>query len=89
MAMTRPVTDLRDHFADITRLAHETAEPMLLTDSDKGELVLMSREALEDMFFKLEVDLKLRQSELEEKSGVKLYSMEEVYQAMIHETGGE
>ena len=82
MAMTRPVTDLREHFADITRLAHETAEPMVLTDGESGELVLMSREALGDMLFNLEVDLKLLESEQEEENGDRLFTPEEAYRAM-------
>ena len=83
MAVTRPVTDLRDHFADVMRLAHETEEPMLLTGGDAGEMVLISRESFQKLLFHLEVDLKLQEAERVEEQTEVRYSFDDVYQSAV------
>ncbi|WP_343121288.1 type II toxin-antitoxin system Phd/YefM family antitoxin, partial [Intestinimonas butyriciproducens] len=45
MNMIRPVSDLRNNFADISKTVHETAKPVFLTKNGYGDMVVMSIEA--------------------------------------------
>jgi len=47
MPQIRPVSDLRNIFADISRIVHETSEPVFLTKNGYGDMVVMSMEAYE------------------------------------------
>ena len=60
MPKIRPVSDLRNNFADISRFVHETAEPVFLTKNGYGDMVVMSMEAFERPQFESEVFLNSR-----------------------------
>ena len=75
----RPVSDLRNNFAEISRTVHETAEPVFLTKNGYGDMVVMSMEAYEQKMFESEVYLKLKEAELEAKTTEKRYSHKEVF----------
>ena len=47
MKMIRPVSDLRNNFADISKTVHETAKPVFLTKNGYGDMVVLSMEAFE------------------------------------------
>ncbi len=79
MPHIRPVSDLRNSFADISRIVHETAEPVFLTKNGYGDMVVMSIEAYEHSLFKSEIYYKLKEAELESKSSDKRYSHEDVF----------
>jgi len=79
MPQIRPVSDLRNKFADISRIVHETAEPVFLTKNGYGDMVVMSIEAYERKLFEREIYFKLKESELEAKSTDVRYSHEEVF----------
>jgi prevent-host-death family protein len=79
MPQFRPVSDLRNNFADISRVVHETAEPMFLTKNGYGDMVVMSMEAFERHQFESEVYFKLKEAELEAKTTNKRYSHKEVF----------
>jgi len=79
MPQIRPVSDLRNNFADISRIVHETAEPVFLTKNGYGDMVVMSIEAYERKLFEREIYFKLKESELEAKSTDVRYSHEEVF----------
>jgi len=79
MPQIRPVSDLRNNFADISKIVHETAEPVFLTKNGYGDMVVMSIEAYENRLFKSEIYLKLKEAELEAKSTKKRYSHDEVF----------
>lgn len=79
MPHIRPVSDLRNNFADISRVVHETTEPVFLTKNGYGDMVVMSIEAYESKLFESEVFFKLKEAELEAKSTDKRYSHEEVF----------
>ena len=49
MNMIRPVSDLRNNFADISKTVHETEQPVFLTKNGYGDMVVMSMEAFEKM----------------------------------------
>ncbi len=79
MPHIRPVSDLRNNFADISRVVHETGEPVFLTKNGYGNMVVMSMEAYERYQFESEVYFKLKEAELEARTTDKRYSHKEVF----------
>lgn len=79
MPYIRPVSDLRNNFSEISRVVHESSEPIFLTKHGYGDMVVMSMEAYEKKIFESEVYFKLREAELQAKSTEKRYSHEEVF----------
>lgn len=79
MPQIRPVSDLRNNFADISRTVHETAEPVFLTKNGYGDMVVMSIETYERKLFESEIYLKLKEAEIEAKSTDLRYTHEEVF----------
>ena len=63
MKMIRPVSDLRNNFADISKTVHETAQPVFLTKNGYGDMVVLSMDAFENLQFESEVYFKLREAE--------------------------
>lgn len=79
MPQIRPVSDLRNNFADISRVVHETSEPVFLTKNGYGDMVVMSMEAYERKLFESDIYFKLKEAELEAKSTNKRLSHKEVF----------
>lgn len=88
MNMIRPVSDLRNNFADISKTVHETAQPVFLTKNGYGDMVVMSMEAFENLQFDSEVYFKLKEAEREAELTNKRYSSKEVLKAMKDTIGG-
>jgi prevent-host-death family protein len=78
MRRIRPVSDLRNNFAEISRVVHETGEPLFLTKNGYGDMVVMSIEAYEARQFESEIFHKLKEAQIEAKSTDIRYSHEEV-----------
>ncbi|MBQ5397967.1 MAG: type II toxin-antitoxin system Phd/YefM family antitoxin, partial [Ruminococcus sp.] len=74
----RPVSDLRNNFADISRTVHETSQPVFLTKNGFGDMVVLSMEAYENLQFESEVYFKLQEAEKEAELNNKRYSPKEV-----------
>ena len=53
--MIRPVSDLRNNFADVSRVVHETGRPVFLTKNGFGDMVVLSMEAYEQLRFDSEI----------------------------------
>jgi len=87
MKMIRPVSDLRNNFAEISKTVHETAQPLFLTKNGYGDMVVLSMEAFQDMQFESEVYFKLREAEREAEHTSKRYSSKEVLKAMKEAIG--
>ncbi len=79
MPNIRPVSDLRNNFADISRTVHESSEPVFLTKNGYGDMVVMSMEAYERHQFDSEVYIKLKEAELEAKTTGKRFTHSEVF----------
>jgi prevent-host-death family protein len=79
MSNIRPVSDLRNNFSEISKVVHETQEPIFLTKNGYGDMVVMSMEAYEDKLFDSEIYDKLKAAELEAKSTNNLISHELVF----------
>jgi len=80
--MIRPVSDLRNNFSEISRIVHETAQPVFLTKNGYGDMVVMSMEAFGSMQFESEIYIKLLEAEREAALTEKRYSSKEVLDAM-------
>ena len=59
----RPISDLRNHFTEISKLVHETGLPVFLTKNGYGDMVVMSMEAYEKIQFHSEDHDKLKEEE--------------------------
>jgi len=79
MPHIRPVSDLRNNFADISKKVHETGEPIFLTKNGHGDMVIMSIESYEKKIFEDEIYFKLKEAELEAISDSKRLSHDEVF----------
>ena len=73
----RPVSDLRNKFSDISKLVHDSNEPVFFTKNGHGNMVVMSMEAYERNLFESEVYLKLKEAEYQAVSIKKRYTHEE------------
>ena len=80
--MIRPVSELRNNFAEISKTVHETSQPVFLTKNGYGDMVVLSMEAFQNMQFESEVYLKLLEAEREAEHTNKRYSSKEVLSAM-------
>ena len=89
MKLIRPVSDLRNNFADISKTVHETAQPVFLTKNGYGDMVVMSMEAFESLQFESEIYFKLQAAEQEAELTGQRYSPKEVLQAMREAIGEE
>lgn len=88
MKMIRPVSDLRNHFADISKTAHETNQPIFLTKNGYGDMVVLSMEAFENLHFESEIYLKLQEAEREAELTQQRYSSKDVLKSMKSAIGG-
>lgn len=87
MEMIRPVSDLRNNFAEISKTVHETSQPVFLTKNGFGDMVVMSMEAFEKLQFESEVYYKLQAAEKEAELTDKRYSSKDALKAMREAIG--
>ena len=73
-----PSTSLRNQYNEISERCKSTGEPIYLTKNGEGDLVVMSVEAYEKQVALLKLKEKLLDIELEQKSGAKFYSLDEL-----------
>lgn len=78
MPSIRPVSDLRNHFAEITKEVQETKEPVFLTKNGVGSIVVMSMDAYEEGRYESQVYDKLLEAEIQAVSTSRRVSHEEV-----------
>ena len=89
MKMIRPVSDLRNNFADISKTVHETAQPVFLTKNGYGDMVVLSMDAFDNLQFESEVYYKLQEAEREAELTAQRYSSKDILKAMRDTIGGE
>lgn len=87
MNTIRPVSDLKNNFAEISKVVHETEQPVFLTENGYGDMVVLSMEAFEKLQFESEVYFKLQAAEKEAKLTDTRYSSKEVLKAMKEAIG--
>ena len=88
MNMIRPVSDLRNNFAEISKTVHETAQPVFLTKNGYGDMVVLSMEALENLQWESEIYFKLQAAERKAELSSERYSSKDVLKAMKDAIGG-
>jgi len=82
MKTIRPVSDLRNNFADISKTVHQTRQPVFLTKNGYGDMVVMSMEAFEDMQFESEIYCKLQDAEKQAALTENRFSSKEVLKGL-------
>ena len=87
MKMIRPASDLQNDFTDISKIVHETAQPIFLTPNGKVDMVVLNMEAYENLQSDSEVYCKLQQVEQEALCNGRHHSSEEVLAAMKNAIG--
>ena len=87
MNKIRPVSDLRNNFAEISRTVHESNEPVFLTKNGFGDMVVLSMEAYEKLQLDSEIYFKLREAEREAELGCARFSSKEVLSALKKAAG--
>ena len=87
MNSIRPVSDLRNNFAEISRQVHETQKPVFLTKNGYGDMVVMSMEAYQTMQFDSEVYNKLAEAEKQAVLTDTRYSSKDVLKALKNAVG--
>ena len=78
MPQSRPVSDLRNHFTEISRAVHETNEPVILTKNGYGDMVVLSYDEYEKYQYEMMVARELRAAELESETTTERYAHEDV-----------
>ena len=78
MSQIRPVSDLRNNFADISRTVHETRTPVILTKNGYGDMVVMSYEEYQNIQYEMDVNRELRAAELEAETTTERFAHEDV-----------
>jgi len=79
MAEIRPVSDLRNNFADISKAVRENEDGVILTKNGYPDMVVLSYEANDRRKLENEVYLKLMEAELEARTTTVRLSHEEVF----------
>lgn len=78
MPSIRPVSDLRNHFAEITKEVQESREPVFLTKNGVGSIVVMSMDCYEENRYESMVYDKLREAEIQAESTTERISHDEL-----------
>lgn len=77
-------TKLRNDYGAISRMAHESGEPVYITRNGEGDLVIMSSEAFEERERMLEQRAAVLEAEARRLAGEPVFSTDEV-RAMLAE----
>ena len=77
-----PSTSLRNQYNEISEKCKRTGEPIYLTKNGEGDLVVMSIETFEKQQAFLKLKERLLDIELEQRSGAKYYSLDELDAAL-------
>ena len=78
MAIIKPISDLRNKSSEISKLVHESHEPVFITKNGEGDMVLMSIAEYRKMVLEKEMMMKLAVAEQQYASGEKGKDADEV-----------
>lgn len=78
MSQIRPVSDLRNNFADISHTVHETGEPVILTRNGYGDMVVLAYDEYQKIQYEMGVMRELRAAELELETTHERYDHDDV-----------
>ena len=71
MAIIKPISDLRNKSKQISKLVHESREPVFITKNGEGDMVLMSMQEYRKMVRETDLLSKLLEAESDLKNGIK------------------
>lgn len=71
MPIIRPISDLRNKANEISRICHDSGEPVFITKNGEGDLVVMSLAAWERERSRLELYRLLDEAEADVRAGDK------------------
>ena len=86
MLEIRPIKDLRDT-TEISKICHESKEPVYITKNGYGHLVVMSMETYKEKLAKAELYEQLAEAENQIKNGEKLLDAVEVFDSLRNRYG--
>ncbi len=69
MPVIKPISDLRNHARELSRICHDSGEPIYITKNGEGDLVLMSVAAYERLQGRLELYRLLDEAEADVRGG--------------------
>ena len=71
MAIIKPISDLRNKSSEISKLVHESHEPVYITKNGEGDMVLLSIAEYRKMVRETDLLGKLLEAEGDLKKGIK------------------
>ncbi|NLJ25427.1 MAG: type II toxin-antitoxin system Phd/YefM family antitoxin [Firmicutes bacterium] len=89
MPNIRPISDLRNRFAEISKIVHEDREPVFLTKNGRGDMVVMSIEQYDRMRADAEIYVKLKEAEFEARASDARYGHAEVFDKLREQLTNE
>ena len=84
MPIIRPLSDLRDNYDDISRIVHESSEPVFFTKDGYVDPVAMSMDAYEQLRYDKEIYTKLKEAELKARYTCKRFIHQKVFSDIRH-----
>jgi prevent-host-death family protein len=69
MPVIKPISDLRNRAKELSRLCHDTGEPIFITRNGEGDMVLMSVAAYDRLQGRLELYRLLDEAEVDVAAG--------------------
>ena len=78
MPIIKPISDLRNKSNEISKLAHESSEPIFITKNGEGDMVLMSMANYSKLQLKLDLLSKLSIAQKQRAEGDNGTSLKEV-----------
>lgn len=79
MPIIKPISALRNKSKEISKLVHESREPVFITKNGEGDMVLMSMQEYNRLIDSTHYD-KLLEAEKDIKSGVKTIPAKKVFE---------
>ena len=76
---------MRNNFADVSRVVHETGRPVFLTKNGFGDMVVLSMEAYEQLRFDSEIYDKLSEAERQAEATSVRFSVKDLLADMRRE----
>ena len=67
--LIRPISDLRNKARELSRVCHDSGEPVFITKNGEGDLVLMSLAAYERIQARLDLYRQLDEAEADVRAG--------------------
>ena len=83
MALIRPCADLRNNYNEISKICHETKEPIYITKNGTNDLVVLSDETYENIIKESQKSYEEKIDKLISKHFEKYYSTFEEFQKDI------